>query len=294
LIVFVLPIVVAGLLIRPYAGIVVAAICTSLVIAISYAIGLGLPNLPGIILFFMIGVIIYLTSNSLIAAQYDIQNKGRTARDAAATANLYLDLMGHDIRNHLQAIVIATEILEDEIKTLEDPEFFKMIVTSVTASQTLIEKVQQIRTLQDTPLELISINEHLDEVIKEIESLYDVHIIKLVEKKDMQVMADFHFKTLLYNILENCVIHNNKDSKVIWTQMMETPNGYEISVADNGPGIPDAKKEMIFDPERRFGGVGLHLAMRIVRKFNGALVTYDRIEKDPSQGSRFVIWLPQA
>ncbi|MHA1483917.1 MAG: ATP-binding protein, partial [Candidatus Thorarchaeota archaeon] len=66
-----------------------------------------------------------------------------------------------------------------------------------------------------------------------------------------------------------------------------------VLISDNGPGLTESKKEFFFDPERRFGGVGVHQAMSIVRKYHGRISVHDRITGDPGQGAEFLIWLPK-
>jgi signal transduction histidine kinase len=69
--------------------------------------------------------------------------------------------------------------------------------------------------------------------------------------------------------------------------------GYEVSIADNGIGIPDAVKASLFDTSRRFGGLGLHTARYIVEKYNGRIEVHDRVNGNPGQGAEFRIWIPK-
>ena len=67
---------------------------------------------------------------------------------------------------------------------------------------------------------------------------------------------------------------------------------------DNGLGIPDSKKDSIFD---RYGdykggkglGMGLSLVKKIVAIFNGKIWVEDRVEGDYSRGSNFILLLPE-
>ena len=70
--------------------------------------------------------------------------------------------------------------------------------------------------------------------------------------------------------------------------------GASISVADNGPGIPDSIKEKIFQPfftTKPTGsgtGLGLSLSYDIVKAHGGKL----KVETTEGQGSEFIIQLP--
>ena len=70
----------------------------------------------------------------------------------------------------------------------------------------------------------------------------------------------------------------------------------EVSVADDGPGIPAADRDRIFEPYVRVGegrgagglGLGLAICRRIVEAHGGTI----RVEERPQGGSRFVFTLP--
>jgi len=72
------------------------------------------------------------------------------------------------------------------------------------------------------------------------------------------------------------------------------PKGIEISVQDNGPGIPDSIKDKIFQPffttkpTGQGTGLGLSLSYDIVKAHGGEL----KMETIESEGTRFIIHLP--
>ena len=105
--------------------------------------------------------------------------------------------------------------------------------------------------------------------------------------------VDKHLDYLLQMILENAVLHNPDDEKRLWVNASEKDDGYELIVADNGTGVSEKKKEWIFDPERRFGGVGMHQAIRLVKKYQGELSVHDRVLGDHTRGAMFRLWFPK-
>jgi signal transduction histidine kinase len=92
------------------------------------------------------------------------------------------------------------------------------------------------------------------------------------------------------NLIENAIQH--------------TPPGTSISVSarvgsvvveDDGPGIPPAEQEMLFDRFRRGAsasgpgvGLGLAIAQRVMERMGGALV----LDSGSSRGARFVVTFP--
>ncbi len=64
---------------------------------------------------------------------------------------------------------------------------------------------------------------------------------------------------------------------------------FKLVIADNGPGLSDLKKIQVFNSERRFGGVGLHLVRRLVKKYGAILEVKDRVRDKPGKGLKIVI-----
>ncbi|MFQ5833663.1 MAG: ATP-binding protein [Candidatus Thorarchaeota archaeon] len=232
----------------------------------------------------------------IVAVVRDITDRKKAesaVRAAGDTAMLYLDLMGHDIRNQLQAIVMATEVLKHQDFEPEMQQVLDLIVESVSNSQNLIKKISSTRGLLFVPLSDTSLWDVLEECSSTVrETFDDVQVQAKCNARQSIIRADRYLEVLLMNLLENSVLHNNKKTRQLWIVLNEVDNGYEISIADNGPGIPDEKKETLFDPERRFGGVGIHQAIQIAHKYGGKLSVHDRIYGKPEQGARFRLWLP--
>jgi light-regulated signal transduction histidine kinase (bacteriophytochrome) len=214
---------------------------------------------------------------------------------AADSATLYLDIMGHDIRNHLQAIVMGTDILGHYELGAEVEPIFELVIESVQNSQKLIDQVQATRELLSTPLQRISLSDFFDEFTLRASELYsDVEFEINKEPKDAVVIADDYLRVLSRNLVDNAVKHNTNKDRNIWISLRELNNGYVISFQDNGSGITDERKQSLFDAGRRYGGVGIHQAKNIVKKYSGLISVGDRVAGDYSQGASFDVWLPKA
>jgi PAS domain S-box-containing protein len=227
----------------------------------------------------------------------DITDRKRAEKEIKTTAeaaSLYLDLMGHDIRNHLQAIVMGTEILTSTGLDVDQSFVINLITESVERSRDLIHKVQETQGLLSAALSKRSLKGALKNSLEVLKETYeDLEIEVDYEIRRAIINADQYLVNLLVNLLENAVIHNNKRPRRVWVTLREAKGGFEISIADNGPGISDEKKENLFDPERRFGGVGIHQALRIAQKYDGHINVDDRVANDSSQGAKFQLWLPK-
>lgn len=101
----------------------------------------------------------------------------------------------------------------------------------------------------------------------------------------------------LFNLVDNAIKYSDPGSSVLVAARRDG-NWIELSVADNGPGIPSRDLERIFERfyrvdrarSRETGGTGLGLAIvRHVATNHGGVVTVDSRE---GEGSKFTLRLP--
>jgi signal transduction histidine kinase len=106
-------------------------------------------------------------------------------------------------------------------------------------------------------------------------------------------------KLALNNLVENALKYSPQGSPIHVS--LQTDNGTaELSVRDEGPGIPDAEKERIFERFYRLGqektrqakgtGLGLYLTRKIVEDHRGKIFVQD----NHPAGSNFVIRFSQS
>ena len=107
----------------------------------------------------------------------------------------------------------------------------------------------------------------------------------------VMVLADQALSQLVWNLLENAVVHNPIEDaqKEVRVRGKVSKKTFELSISDNGPGISDDKKLEIFNPTRRYGGVGLHLVRRLAEKYGIPPEVKDRVKGKPNQGVEILV-----
>jgi two-component system sensor histidine kinase KdpD len=96
------------------------------------------------------------------------------------------------------------------------------------------------------------------------------------------------------NLVENAARHAPAASTVrVCGRLVETGGAVELSVSDEGIGVPDYERERIFEPFRRgegsvSSGVGLATCKAIVEAHGGSI----RVDRTPGGGATFVARLP--
>ena len=81
----------------------------------------------------------------------------------------------------------------------------------------------------------------------------DVDIEVKWSAQDPMVVADEYLDHMLLNLLENAIYHNEREDRRLWVIIKEIEEGYEVSIADNGPGVSDEKKQTDLPRRHRTG-----------------------------------------
>jgi len=172
--------------------------------------------------------------------------------------------------------------------------YLSQIQSDVTRCAELIGKAKQTERLDEVPLRLISLSQAVRESTDMLLGQYsDVALEVFLGNSEAFIEASEYLTVLLAQLMQNAVIHNPREAKAIWIRLDEHYEDYELSIADNGPGIPDSRKQSLFDSSRRYGGIGLHLAHHIIDRYAGRIAIRDRIDGDPSQGADFRVSFPK-
>jgi two-component system osmolarity sensor histidine kinase EnvZ len=103
----------------------------------------------------------------------------------------------------------------------------------------------------------------------------------------------------LRRCLANLIANARHYGRHVWLSSVTVPDGVDILIDDDGPGIPAAERERVFQPFTRLdasrnpstGGVGLGLTIaRDVARSHGGDV---RLETSPYGGLRARVHLPR-
>jgi PAS domain S-box-containing protein len=226
-----------------------------------------------------------------LTGQRQYESSLKEARDRAL---FYLDLMGHDIRNQLQALELAGQIAVDIARKSEDKKALSEVGKAIENCQKIITKVEATEEFLTTKLTDIDIVPILNDTIKEALGMYpELEIRKRINVKQAIIHGNEYFRNVILNLMENAVEHNPSPTKKVWLEFDKKDDGYLLQVKDDGPGMDEIRKRDLFDMRRRFGGVGLHQCREIVTRFNGIIQVEDRIEGAPDKGTAFVVWIPK-
>ena len=171
----------------------------------------------------------------------------------------------------------------------------------------LVSNVRKITEFEET--EIISHPLKLDPIINEavkfiLKSLQTRNIninLDTEEERNIYIKGNNFILDVIENILLNAVKHNNSTNVEIQINLSKEVIGeikyIKLEISDNGMGIPDNRKDLIFQrggPHEGKGmGLGLSLVKKIIDNIEGDIWVEDRVKGDYSKGSKFVVLFPE-
>lgn len=229
-------------------------------------------------------------------------------KDAKAQSELYLDLMGHDIRNLAQ---IGMGYLELALESEDPGETKELISKPLGALEDMAQIIDNVRKLRDTqPGVVRSKTIDLCEILSRLQSQYSRDdkrsiTITLETLPDCNAYANELVADVFTNLINNAIKHSYPERPLTISIKVDRIKEKEVdylrcSVEDNGPGISNWIKDRIFvrfqrgDTKAHGKGLGLHIARTLVEGYGGKIWVEDRVPGDYTQGARFVVVLPAA
>jgi signal transduction histidine kinase len=218
---------------------------------------------------------------------------------------MFLAILGHDLRNPLNSIVVSAAALSmDEKLDADSSALASQISTSSTAMGKMISDLLDFTgstlgvaiPLSPAPINLKSLCE---EVADEIRAADSSHVIRLQTSGDLTGVWDAaRLRQLLSNLLGNALQHG---TGVVDVSVAGQRDKALIAVRNDGPVIPLTAIPTIFDPlirgsmsekPRRPGsiGLGLHIAREVVTAHGGTI----EVKSDVDEGTVFTVHLPRA
>jgi PAS domain S-box-containing protein len=242
----------------------------------------------------------------ILSVGNDITERKRAEEElkaAKAQAELYVDLMGHDINNIHQAALGYLEFARDMPADARD-EYMDKATEALKRSAQLINNVRKLQKLQDSiarahDVDLCAV---LDGVYGEYALTQDKTLtLNLNGFTHCHVRADDLLHDVFSNLVGNAMKHTGDNASVSINLGIGREHGikyYRVQVDDDGPGIPDESKNMLFNrslkgtPRAKGMGLGLYIVKTLVENYGGQVWAEDRIEGDHTKGARFVVMLP--
>ena len=252
-----------------------------------------------------VGIFASLVSVALENAK----NYAETLR-AKEEIELLNSLLFHDVsmlntsmREYLELAMNPSTPKEQRIR------YIRTTIQQLDGMVELIQKVRRLSSIQsiDTDsfvrLDLASVVRN--QLSRAVTNFPDRKVRVVYEKMpdNSFVLANDLIGEMFNDILTNAIRNNYSENPEIVLSIkglideFNNKNYWEVSIMDNGPGIPDEQKQLVFDisaqfSESRRADVSLFAVKSIVSLYGGSIWVDDRVSGDHSRGSVYHVLLP--
>jgi two-component system sensor histidine kinase ChiS len=218
----------------------------------------------------------------------------------------FLAVTSHELKTPLNGIIGLSEslITSDSSNMREDEKYnLSLIKTSATRLSNLVNDIVTFSKLKNNEIKLdrkpIKINKILNMVIKFCEPFINnkkIELVNLVSSAVPYIYGDEdRIQQILYNLLGNAIKFTHEGEIKLSYEVKE--NYLELSIEDNGIGIPEENINTIFNMyeqgegvSEKYGGtgLGLYITRNLVKLHGGDIVVNSTV----NEGSKFTFTLP--
>ena len=224
----------------------------------------------------------------------------------AAIKNEFINNITHELKTPIATVSVAIEALKS-FNAINNPlrtkEYLDISSNEMQRLSMLVDKVLTLSIFEKNKVAFKYESVNLRDVIEEVLA----SLRPQLEKQDARVQltgtavlrADrFHLVSVVFNLIDNAIKYS-KQSVVINIELKENEKNIELSVADNGIGIPAEYQQKIFETFFRVPhgdihnakghGLGLSYVASVVDKHHGTI----KVESEVDEGTTFVLTFPK-
>jgi len=208
-------------------------------------------------------------------------------------------MVGHDIRNPLQAITSDIFLVRSDLSVIpegEEKEGIKESLDSIESSVEYINKI--VQDLQDyaKPLKPAMQETHLDELCEECTLKKDIPenikaSCEVAEDANKLAADPAMLKRVLSNLVSNAVQAMPQGGKLC-IRAYRDANDTVITVHDTGMGIPEEVRPRLFTPLFTTKSKGQGFGLAVVKRMTEALGGTVTFESQDNEGTTFIVRLP--
>ncbi|SFP04186.1 MULTISPECIES: ATP-binding protein [Halolamina] len=221
--------------------------------------------------------------------------QAKEAEDRREMLDYLNSLLRHEVLNTAAVISGYADLLKNRSDE-DDPayEYLDIIDRQATELTGTTRDVRLLLQSVEEGVELgpVDLTDVLKEELGKLEDRYGYVETEANIPDGVYVRADELLKRVFSNLLDNAVEHNESGHPSVTVSVSTSPDAVEVRVADNGPGIPEAERDLLFETTtgKTDHGIGLTIVARLVDRYGGEV---ELTETGPD-GSVFTVTLPRA
>jgi signal transduction histidine kinase len=245
--------------------------------------------------------------NQVGALAHELQTKNQELEKLNSLKDEMIDIVAHDLRNPMSAVEMYLDYLIEALPSLPDePKSFLLNAKILVADGlTMLSELLDISNFETGRIRLhpdiVQLKPFLASIVERMNLLFNqknIHYeLDLDEAPETWILDKKRIEQVLENLLTNAAKFSERDSRVR-VHVSEENQFLNISVEDEGQGIPKSEIPMIFDKfhkgfakptaDESSTGLGLAIAKQIVEQHQGTITVESRV----GEGSVFTVKMP--
>ncbi len=202
--------------------------------------------------------------------------------------------VAHEINNPLTSISLHTQIMLKKTRDEKTNGRLEIINKEANRAARIVKGLLEFARQSELKLSSVNINNEIDRVLDILDpQLNGIRVTTVLEPLPLVLADSEQIQQVIMNMLTNSIQSITKNGEIII--MTKAKNGnVEISITDNGGGIPQDNISKIFDPffttksPCEGTGLGLSICYGIIKKHNGSI----DVKSEVGTGTTFTIKLP--
>ncbi|UZO82251.1 ATP-binding protein [Aquimarina sp. ERC-38] len=193
----------------------------------------------------------------------------------------FAHVVSHDLKSPLRSMnALITWLKEDYQEVLDQnaQKSFNQLLLKVEKMDHLIEGILRYSSIERTQQKnkAIDLNQLINEILEVIH--YPDHIqVQIIDELPVIQGDRFRLQQLFQNLISNAIKYNDKEKGIITLSVKDSGDYWEFEVSDNGPGIPEAYHQKVFEifqtitNSKESTGVGLSIVKKVVDLYKGEI-----------------------
>jgi signal transduction histidine kinase len=231
-----------------------------------------------------------------LAGELEAKNHELARQSRLADLGRMASHVAHEVRNNLVPVTLYMSLLKRRLSDDSGSmDILSKIEAGFTALDVTVNDLLNFSSHREPQRHSFSVRELVDEICEALGPQLDAQAIRVLADvpPDAVVTADREMiRRAVLNLVLNAIDAMHEGGELVFTSF-DGPQGFELEVADSGPGLEQEQLCRIFDPfyTTKSDGTGLGLAIvhRIAEVHGGQLTA----RNCPEGGAAFTIEIPR-
>jgi signal transduction histidine kinase len=197
----------------------------------------------------------------------------------------FVYIVSHDIKTPMRAIINIATWIEEDLRSNIDQDIldnFNLLKNRVERLENMMNALLEVSRVNSAQMESYEVNipKLMNDCVEMLDDKSNVEFHMAYHLQDEQcITLGKKLEKVVFSLLDNAIRFHDKEKKHVTIEVTENATDYEISISDDGPGIPEEVRDRIFSIFYTVNskdvvdttGAGLTISNKIIKMVGGTL-----------------------